>query len=66
MFGMLDADKDGFVTSDEALVFVKNSGGRGFGGGRGRGRGGDREHRLQEGGGVREKRAPEAEKPAGN
>ncbi len=62
MFGLLDANRTASSMPDEALTFVKaNGGGRGFGGGR---RGGDRERRLQQGGGVREKPASQAETPA--
>jgi hypothetical protein len=71
MFGLLDADHDGFVDADEALKFVKASGGRrpgglGGGGGRGRGqRGGNRGENAHPGGGER-KPATENADPAGN
>jgi peroxiredoxin len=57
MFGFLDGNKDGFVDADEALVFIKASGGRRFEGGGGRG---GRRQRNEE-----KKPAAESEAPAG-
>lgn len=73
MFGLLDANHDGFVDADEALKFVKASGGRrpgGFGGGGGggrrqRGERGDRGERMHQGGGERKPATPPSD-PAGN
>ena len=62
MFGLLDRNADGFVDADEALTFVKASGGRrpgGFGGGQRRQRG-DQEQRDVE----KDKADPKAESPA--
>jgi len=64
MFGLLDGNKDGFVDADEALTFIKASGGRrlgggGFGGGRR-----ERGERLRRGGDRPKPDAP-ADAPAG-